>query len=359
MPVVIAGGGPAGASAAIALCNLGIDCMVINNGKKGSFTPGESLAPNTIIALQQLEADHILQSADHISYTGNEVVWGSDEARSRYFFNEPFGNGWHLDRCLFEQQLLAVATERGADWQEGWRISEVKRAGNKMHVSCTGNNNTVMQIECDWVLDCTGRASVVARKLGVRKQTIDRLAAFCFVLEQAPGPLSGISFIESVNDGWWYAAPVSNDKIVVNFMTDSDQHDVKKYALEEWIFQKLHQARHLPQHVQITHASQILQAQIRTATTSFLEKAVGTGWISAGDALCSYDPLTSFGITAAIANGYRAASVIKDCTNGNGNAMRNYISIQQEIFNKSMAMLLQQYRLEGRWNNYAFWQRRH
>jgi flavin-dependent dehydrogenase len=330
--------------------------MVINEGKKGNFIPGESFAPNTRPALQSLQADHILRSEAHISYTGNTVVWGSDKAHTRYFFNEPYGNGWHLDRPLFEYQLRIVAEERGAHWQEGWRITDIKRVNGKMLVSYVNKDAALLEVEADWVIDCSGRASVIARKSGVRKRTIDRLTAFCSVIEQPHDRLSGISFIESVPDGWWYAAPVGKNEVVINFMTDSDLPEINEAGLRQWLFQKLHQANHLPDYV---HLADVPDVQVRTASTSFLEQPSGPGWIAVGDALCTYDPLTAYGITAAMAGIDYVVSAVKEGMTGKTGALQEYASIQQRTFNKSIDMLREQYRLEQRWSEEEFWRRRH
>jgi flavin-dependent dehydrogenase len=353
--VIVAGGGPAGAATAILLCEQGIDCLVINEGKKG-FIPGESLAPNSSPALHSLGAEHILQSPAHIAYTGNTVVWGSDEKRSRYFFKEPYGNGWHLDRPFFERQLRTVAEERGAYWREGWRIHDIKRVNEKMLVTCSNGDKTLQEVEAEWVVDCSGRASIVARKSGVRKQTLDRLTAFCFVNEQPHGALTGISFIEAVEDGWWYAAPVSQDKVIVNFMTDSDLQYVNVPDIRQWILQKLKQTKYLQGYVDITTMPDV---RVRTATTAFLESPSGPGWIAVGDALCSYDPLTSFGITAAIAGNLHAVLAVKDALRGKTGALREYAAVRQRMFNKCVGMLAEQYRLEQRWSGGEFWRRRH
>lgn len=332
--------------------------MVIDDAKQITFKPGESLAPNTSTVFRQLNIEHILPE-NHSVYTGNTVVWGNDEPNSRHFFNEPYGYGWHLDRILFERQLREIAEDRGAIWKEGWRFSDANYQDEKLLLSFTDNQGSSIELEAPYAVDCTGRASSLARKLGVKKQTLDNLTAYYFVTNQSPKSLTGISFIEAVEDGWWYAAPLSSNYAVVNFMTDSDLHDVKPATLQEWLFEKIKQATNLSGALPLTNASQIIESQIKTASTSFLEQPLGFKWIAVGDALCSYDPLTSFGISVAISSSYPAAQAIKEALHGDSEALSHYVKIQQQTFNTSVAMLQQQYKLEQRWKESVFWKRRH
>lgn len=358
VPVVIIGGGPAGAATAIALRDLAIPCVVIDDGKKTAFKPGESLAPNAGITLRRLNLDQILQTAIHGTYTGNSVVWGNDEEKSRHFFNEPNGNGWHLDRIAFEKQLRTVAENKGAIWKEGWRFSGIEYQEEKLMMSCLKADGSPIQMEVAFAVDCTGRSSSIARKLGVKKQVLDNLTAYYFLLKKPIPCLTGISFIESVEDGWWYAAPLK-EHTVINFMTDSDLHDVKPAQLQEWLFQKIQNTKHLSEQLQINDLEELTEIQIKTATTSFLEEPLGFKWIAVGDALCTFDPLTSFGISLALSSSYPAALAIKGFLGGNLEAMSEYVAMQQQTFTKSVAMLKEQYRLEQRWNTSPFWQRRH
>lgn len=332
--------------------------MVIDDAKQVAFKPGESLAPNTSTVFRQLHIEHILLK-NHSVYTGNTVVWGNSEPNSRHFFNEPYGNGWHLDRIFFEKQLREIAEERGAIWKEGWRFTDANYQEEKLFLFFIDNQGDSVELEAAYGVDCTGRASGLARKLGVKKQTLDSLTAYYFILNQSPKSLTGISFIEAVEDGWWYAAPLNNNCAVVNFMTDSDLHDVKPATLQAWLFEKMQKTENLSEVLQITSVSQITESKIKTASTSFLEQPLGFKWIAVGDALCSYDPLTSFGISVAISSSYPAAQAVKKALEDDSEALSKYVKIQQQTFNTSIGMLRQQYRLEKRWKESTFWKRRY
>lgn len=356
--VTIIGGGPAGAVTAISLRKLGINCAVLSREEASDFKPGESLAPNICHLLRELGLANVIQDPIHLEYTGNTVVWGDREPLSRHFFTETFGNGLHLDRLLFEAQLKEEAQGKGVLWLENFTLAKISFEKERLWVQGTDSKGVPESILAAYVVDCTGRASVVGRGLRIRKKVIDKLMAYCFVLQRNLPFFQGNSYVEAVSDGWWYVAPLPHGCLVVNFMSDSDLHIINAASIREWILRKLADTDHLKEQLQITDPGELMHIRVRTATTSFLEQPVGDRWLAVGDALCTYDPLTSFGLTIAIAGGRQAALAISRHLNGDSNAVTKYAAIQQITFNTTMDMLKHQYNLESRWRNSTFWQRR-
>ncbi|MCC9071247.1 NAD(P)/FAD-dependent oxidoreductase [Flavobacterium sp. F-65] len=354
---MIIGGGPAGLATAITLRKHNIPCVVINNHMESTVKLGESLAPSANTVFRKLSLGDVLASEHHSLYVGNNVVWGDSSLRQRYFFNEPYGDGRHLNRTLFEKQLQDVAIERGVVLLENHRLTNIIEEDNKIIVSCSDSDNSTKIITADFIADCSGRASIVAKKMGIKKQTIDNLASYYFITEQSGESLKGMTFIEAVEDGWWYAAPLANNKVIVNFMSDSDLHTTKSVLLKDWLFNKVATTQYLKNYFP-SKISSTTEVRIKTATTSLLEKPGGKQWIAVGDALCTYDPLTSFGITNALVSGHNAANAISDSLNGNTDSLSEYITSQMALFNKSVALLQNQYQSEQRWHKHPFWERR-
>lgn len=318
---------------------------------------GESLAPSANIVFRKLSLEDVLTTKHHSPYVGNNVVWGDSSLHQRYFLNEPYGDGRHLNRTLFEKQLRDIAIERGVIILENYRLTNITQQENKMIVNCCHSVNTTRTITADFIADCSGRASIVAKKMGVKKQIIDNLVSYHFITEQSEQSLKGMTFIESVEDGWWYAAPLANNKVIVNFMSDSNLHTTKSDLLNDWILNKITATQYLKNYLPATLSSKI-GVRIKTATTSLLDKPGGKQWIAVGDALCTYDPLTSFGITNAIVSGHNAANAIAGFLNGNTDSLSEYITSQMALFNKSVALLQNQYQSEQRWTKHPFWERR-
>jgi len=357
--VTIIGGGPAGAATAIALRELKIPCIVIDCQQEDVFKPGESLAPNVNPLLKQLRIDTTMLTGNHHAWHGNAVVWGRNKIEWRYFIKESFGNGWHLDRIFFEKQLREIAESRGVTWIEKCRFSHVEKNAGKLMVTVTNRNGSYMDFETSFLVDCSGRKSCVANKMKVRRRTMDNLTAYCITADATENALRGVSFIEAVRDGWWYAAPLKNKKVILSFMSDADLHKVQPANMVQWYTEKIKETKHLGEQAGICADFHHGNIQVRTATTSFIEKPAGKNWLALGDAMCSFDPLTSFGITRSLSDSVIAAIAIKEAIQGNYRRLIFFIGQQQFRFNRTTAMLFHQYQLEQRWTGEAFWKRRH
>ena len=320
--------------------------------------PGESLPPNANIILNTLGIEALLESPNHNHYVGNTVAWGDATVHSRYFINEPYGNGRHLNRIVFENELRNTVQQHNIPLLRDYRLNSIIEEKEQLLLNCTGPDGTVKMLQTGFVVDCSGRAAIVAKKMGVKRTTLDTLSAYYCTVSQPGNLLNGMTFIESVEDGWWYAAPIGENKIIMHFMSDSDLHRLKPQDLQYWFQQKIAETQHLNTliHPDISTASAIT---IKTATTAILEQPSGPRWLAVGDALCSYDPLTSFGITNALAGGHAAAQAIAKLLNGDSSGIFDYCQQQLSVFEKSIAMLQNQYKMEQRWPSALFWERRH
>ena len=87
------------------------------------------------------------------------------------------------------------------------------------------------------------------------------------------------------------------------------------------------------------------------AGTAHLDPPCGDGWLAAGDAAASFDPLSSQGILTAVLMGAEVARGIDDTP---AFAAR-YQAIVAEYETQRLAI----YRREERWPDAPFWARRH
>lgn len=90
-----------------------------------------------------------------------------------------------------------------------------------------------------------------------------------------------------------------------------------------------------------------------------LVPASGPGWIAAGDAAASFDPLASLGIGHAVTSGIHAARVVHAYLTANEQLTAQYN--QHILLNVEHYLQLRHsyYLLELRWPDQPFWARRH
>jgi flavin-dependent dehydrogenase len=325
LDALIIGGGPAGASAARVLALGGLRVLLAYAGDSDAFRAGESLVPGARTLLRELGVEERFDRDAHLPCYGNLSAWGSDELASTDFIRSPYGHGWHLDRTRFDAMLRDAAREAGA-------AVEVRRF------------TTLDDVPARWIFDCGGRAHPVARRHGVTRRYDDHLIAI-FARYDGGSDEDSTTLVESVPEGWFHTALLPNGDRVVTFFTDTRM---------PW----LTAARTSPGFDTLarktTHVSKkltVLREEPRTADarSSRLVRFHGEGWIAAGDAAMSFDPLSSQGIVAALHAGTRAAQAILNDT------LAEYEATLDAIYTRYLTNRDTYYAAEQRWPDSPFW----
>lgn len=191
-PVAIVGGGPAASAAALSLARRGITSTIIERGDDCGDKPGESLPPSARPLLQALG----ISIDDHLPSTGNRSMWGGDAVDDMPFIFSPYGNGWHLDRRRFERMLIDRAVAAGATRRTGTRVASVTRDGRNWRLTLDDST----PVDCAFLIDATGRASWLSRRLGARRVHHDRLIAMVAFLDAGHCD-DATTLIEAAEDG--------------------------------------------------------------------------------------------------------------------------------------------------------------
>ena len=121
--VAIAGGGPAGAIAALTLVSVGADVVLIEGSRYAEPRVGEMLPPSARPLLVRLGVWETVAALGAKRSHGHESAWGGPELAARPFIFHPHGHGWHLDRARFDAMLAARAADAGAHLLDGVQVS--------------------------------------------------------------------------------------------------------------------------------------------------------------------------------------------------------------------------------------------
>jgi flavin-dependent dehydrogenase len=182
-----------------------------------------------------------------------------------------------------------------------------------------------------FVIDATGRASAIARRLGARRRRYDKLVAVVHRVPPHADPnYAHAIVVEARPDGWWYAAPVP-DGHVLAFLTDHD----------------------LLTSTRPRHALTIVAAD-----SVVTDGPPPTRWLSVGDACAAHDPLFGWGVVRAFNNGILAADAVRAALAGDGSALARYHTHCSDEFTRYRDGLRHWYSREQRWPNSDFWSRR-
>jgi flavin-dependent dehydrogenase len=344
--VVILGGGPAGAAAAIALARAGRSCVVLERTTEPRLRPGETLPPIARLPLEALGIWERFAGEEHVQAAGNRSMWGSDTAAENDFIRSPYGGGWHLDRQRFESMLLEEASRAGADVRRGVDVTHIlQRAGTWII-----NNDVAAR----FAIDATGRAAILARACSVERVSIDQLIGITAFFDEAE--CDSFTVIEAAEQGWWYSAPLPNRRLVVALMTDADL--AARRGLRDRVAWIGEAAKTTATRARIARARLTGDLQIATANSSRLASVAGPNWLAAGDAALSFDPLSSQGIDTALSCGLDAARAVDAHVGGSEDSLLRYAVVLTKIWTDYLVDRARYYAVERRWPSSPFWERR-
>jgi flavin-dependent dehydrogenase len=356
--VLVIGGGPAGCSVALALAKAGVNCLVVESGDGSEVRFGECLPPTAKPLLAGIGMWDTLTADGHLPCLGNRSIWGSDSVREYDFLFSRYGNGWSLDRTRFEQRLAEVAQLAGARRLESTCVRECMRDSGVWSVTLECRGATA-SIRPELIVDATGRRSWFALHHGASRLRDDSMIGVAACLE-TPGSADRDCFtlVETVENGWWYSAFLPGDRLAAAFLTDGDlidPHAVRDPAC--WLA-LLDRAPHTRERVSEARGQFVRNPKVLDAGTGCLDRVAGEGWVAVGDAAASFDPLSSHGITTAIAGGQYCSKAVLSAFAGAPEAWDEYAAGIRALVESSRRQRSAYYAAETRWLDSPFWSRR-
>ncbi|HYO67500.1 MAG TPA: tryptophan 7-halogenase, partial [Archangium sp.] len=96
----------------------------------------------------------------------------------------------------------------------------------------------------------------------------------------------------------------------------------------------------------------------QAAGSSRLAPVWGAGWVAAGDAAASFDPLSSQGILAAMDSGQRVAEALQAHLGGDAEALGRYTQRVESVYTNYLRNRTRYYGMERRFAASAFWKNR-
>ena len=370
--VVVVGGGPAGAVAALVLARAGRRVLLADRSDPGERI-GEALPPAARPVLRDLGLLPRVMADGHLSCPANASAWGSEDLRIRDFIFDVHGTGWHLDRARFDQSLREAAAGAGADVIGGAHVdvdgerrtaaSIGKGCDRHIRLRVRGRDET---FSCRWMVDASGRAATPAVSCGARRQASDRLVAVharfapSQAFRQDTTDQDSRTLIESCADGWWYSALLPSGERMVVFFSDADLIDRRALLCPDGrgMMAGIERTRHVRDVLESSGHVMTGRPHGADASSSRLDPVVGQDWIAAGDAALAFDPMSSQGIFHAMYTGMHAGRALDASLSGDDTALTAYALRIDEIDRHYRDNLTAAYALEARWPDHEFWRRR-
>lgn len=352
--IAIVGGGIAGAAAALSLAGRGRSVRILAPPSREGARVGESLSPAANVLLRELGLAEAFRAGPHRPSNATYAAWGAPLLAQRSSIVHTEGPGHVIDREAFEGMLTEAVSRTGTENVED-ALADATRTGEGWSLTLASGS----RMEAGFVLDCSGRAAVFARRVATLRRADQLVAAYGFFEQQDdsvdPTPAT---LIEGVADGWWYATLLPDLRLSLAFFTDSDliSRDV---ARDAGAWRALAAETLFVQRWLDSAGYELNQpARLASAGTTWLEPCAGPDWAAAGDAAAAFDPLSSHGLTSALWTGRQAALAAAASLDGNPEPLRRYASTLEGALGNFMVQRQAIYTCEQRFQDRLFWKRR-
>ena len=350
-PVIILGGGPAGAGTALYLLRRGITPVIVERDHHPRFHVGESLTGATAIALKdlglgpQIEAQRYPVKHGAIFYgpDGKNEFWVGLVRRNEK--NEQVPNStWNVMRSSFDKILFDAAVERGAIWIKATAIAPLRKddavVGLKIRTSEGKEENLYSEV----LIDASGSATFLANHRVTGRKVpghSDKQVAFFTQfantirdngpeLHQQPG--NTLLFYQEKHYWSWFI-PVSEELTSVGIVFPSERFKKARMSKEQMFLQECRQmtpalSSRLPD---LTPREPIY------AIPNFSYRVydyTGKGFICIGDAHRFTDPIFAYGVYFGIQEGQFAADEIAKLLSGETKTNGNPFAELEHLFDE-------------------------
>ncbi|TCS88410.1 flavin-dependent dehydrogenase [Anseongella ginsenosidimutans] len=360
--VLIVGGGPAGASAALSLLTYSdVQVTLVEQSSLDRLRPGEHVSASIFDLARYLKIDRDeFEPGSFFPTYGSVSYWGSDLPVNRDAIFTTEQASYQLDREKFDLLLVKKVAERGGRvFPRTKCLRYHQTAGEHWEIELEHVEKGKFTVNARFLVDATGRQANVCRQTAVPCKKMDSLMGAGAFLTVADPEVAGPGLVlESAPHGWWYSNILPGNVLAVVFFSDADI--ISRYKLNKssgWN-SFLSQTKQIKRRTAGTTCSDG-HPWVRSAFTQLSDFSQRENFIAIGDAASSFDPVSSMGLGFAISSACRAAGVIQAGLSGEGR--QELLTYQQDIsrnFEHYLGLRRLFYQQEKRWASSDFWMRR-
>ncbi len=221
----------------------------------------------------------------------------------------------------------------------------------RWQIACT-NNETSWQTQACFLVDATGRHSRLRHLLGCRQTATDSLVGAGMLFNLENRECGQFTLIEAAPNGWWYSAPLPNNKLIALYMTELElyRRDIRGNLAR---YQRLLELTELTRE-RLQSAEPIGKITLSPAGSHCVTATSEASWLPIGDSLMAWDPLSGHGIVNALSKTQDKAHIIADWFRGKDHRA-NYLEATAREYSDYCQTRQRYYAEVGRWQAHRFW----
>ena len=181
--VCVFGAGPAGTAVASRLAVRGVTVIVLDRPPKKKLWGGESFTGTIREPLSVLGLWETFCAAGYVAGYEQRMAWGGPAWAKSSIFNL-HGNLWHVDRDRFDSDLQGAVREHGVPILTYRNLEMLYQEDDSWLLRLDGD----LEVNSRYLVDATGRASFISKRLGQRPRLYDRLIAYTALVPRNRDP---------------------------------------------------------------------------------------------------------------------------------------------------------------------------
>ena len=315
--VLVMGGGPAGSTAATLLTRYGHKVVLLEKAHHPRFHIGESLLPMNLPLFERLGVLDKVRAMG-VFKPGADFEADNERGYNTFAFNRAIGNSpphaYQVWRQDFDQMLFEHARATGADAREGHEVVAVEQVNDRCsRAQVRVDNGSTYQITTRYVIDATGRDTLLSSKKRLRRKNTEHQSAAIFGhfrgAQYRPGEDAGNISIYRFDQGWMWMIPLPDGVMSIGAVCRPAYLKQRKGKTVDFLWQTLRLNEGVRKRIE---QAELIGEEVRV-TGNYSYDSIrmgGPGWVMVGDAFAFLDPVFSSGVYLAMSGAERAAAVV-------------------------------------------------
>lgn len=342
--IIVIGGGPVGTTAAALLSEKGYQVCLLEKTRHPRFHIGESLLPMNLPILERLgvfdEVKKIgiikhgaeFNAIDPLTEQPKRVTFYFDKA-----FNQKYQHAYEVKRSELDHILFNNCRDKGVKLLDNHHATQVEFiAPGQVRVkfnSHTSPSQTTGTLKARFVIDASGRDSLLSRKLRLKQKNPHHQSSAIFGhfsgVERRTGKDEGNISIYWFEHGWFWLIPLSDGSMSVGAVCWPEYLKTIQGSTEDFLWQTIAMNPQVAERMQQAKSLGEIRA---TGNFAYTSKCMwGRDFMLLGDAFTFVDPVFSSGVYLGMSSAEQAVDVIDQCLKTPEQAPQLCTQLEQRI----------------------------